>query len=177
MTPRPVLDALGPFDLDPATPAVQPWPTAARRYTIEDDGLHQSWQGRVWLNPPYSDIEAWMAKLAAHGQGTALVFARCETAWWFESVWNKCSGILFLRGRLYFCHPDGTPAGANSGGPSALIAYGSNDLARLEHSGLPGALVKSPKVVGPGRPVPAPAGERRSGFSPGPRQAETVRLF
>ena len=177
MTPRFVLDALGPFDLDPSTPAGQPWPTASLRYTIDDDGLRQPWTGRVWLNPPYSDIEAWMAKMAAHGHGTALVFARTETAWWFESVWHQCSGVLFLRGRLHFCHPDGTPAAANSGGPSALVAYGADDLARLERSGLPGALVAGATIVGPARPVQAPSGERRKGFTPGPRAVETVRLF
>lgn len=41
ITPRWILDAFGPnyFDLDPCASATQPWPTARRMYTIDDDGL------------------------------------------------------------------------------------------------------------------------------------------
>lgn len=53
LTPPAIIDALGPFDLDPASPIERPWPTAARHYTIEDDGLAQPWAGMVWCNPPY----------------------------------------------------------------------------------------------------------------------------
>lgn len=33
-----------------------------RYYTRADDGLSQSWPGRVWCNPPYSDLNAWVKK-------------------------------------------------------------------------------------------------------------------
>lgn len=145
LTPPGILEALGPFDLDPCAALDQPWPTAARQLTVEDDGLDQPWAGRVWLNPPYSDAAAWMARLAEHGQGIALVFARCETSWWFAHVWPSASALLFLRGRLTFHRPDGSlsKAGHNAGGPSVLIAYGMNDAASLLASGLPGAYVRT----------------------------------
>ncbi|MDA8287229.1 MAG: DNA N-6-adenine-methyltransferase [Actinomycetota bacterium] len=66
-----------------------PWATATRQYTVEEDGLQQQWSGRVWLNPPYSNAAAWVKRLSRHGIGTALVFARTETSWWFESVWGR----------------------------------------------------------------------------------------
>lgn len=145
LTPPHVLDALGAFDLDPCAPVERerPWPTAAEHLTVEDDGLHHLWWGRVWLNPPYSEAEHWMARLAAHGRGTALVFARTETRWWFRSVWPAASAILFLEGRLSFLRPGGAASktGHNSGGPSALIAYGPADAEVLQTCGLAGACV------------------------------------
>src|SRR6185295_6484434 len=34
-----------------------------RYYSIEEDGLSQSWAGeRVWCNPPFSCIEPWVRK-------------------------------------------------------------------------------------------------------------------
>jgi phage N-6-adenine-methyltransferase len=53
----------GPFDLDPAT---TPGSAKAPAYfTEEDNGLTQPWKGRVWLNPPYSQVGKWMSKAAA----------------------------------------------------------------------------------------------------------------
>lgn len=53
-TPKEILEALGPFDLDPCAPLVPLWNTAAVMYNKNDDGLSKQWSGRVWLNPPYS---------------------------------------------------------------------------------------------------------------------------
>ena len=127
LTPPSLIEAVGPFDLDPCAPIVAPWPTAARHFTIADDGLRQEWSGRVWLNPPYSTAARWLDRLATHGRGTALIFARTETAMWFEQVWGKASGVLFLRGRLHFHYVNGKRAKANSGAPSALVSYGKRD--------------------------------------------------
>lgn len=107
LTPPSFLEALGDFDLDPCTPYEMPWQTAERRYTIADDGLLLPWSGRIWLNPPYRDIEPWMQRMAAHNNGIALVFARTETAWWFNHVWYHASAALWIRGRVTFHKPDG----------------------------------------------------------------------
>lgn len=143
LTPPALIEKLGPFDLDPATPFDMPWATAAERYSVDDDGLSAPWHGRVWLNPPYSHIGPWMARLAEHGDGIALVFARTDTQWWFDSVWGRASGLLFMRGRVTFYRPDGTMgnAGHNSGGPSVLIAYGAKNAVRLRTAGVAGAFI------------------------------------
>lgn len=141
LTPPYILAALGPFDLDPCAPMVRPWDTATRHYTIEDDGLRQPWDGRVWLNPPYAHAGKWLHRLAEHGHGTALIFARTETALWFNHVWPRATGILFVRGRLYFHHRDGKRARANSGAPSVLVAYGPADAAVLAAEPVPGRYV------------------------------------
>lgn len=148
LTPPAILDALGgwqSFDLDPcAAPVPRPWFTAWQMNAEADgDGLAMDWHGRVFLNPPYSSgvIEAWLRKLADHGEGTALIFARTETEPFRRQVWERASGLLFLHGRLFFHEPDGTRAKHNGGAPSVLCAYGQEDLDRLAASDLDGALV------------------------------------
>lgn len=142
LTPPEILGALGSFDLDPCTPEVMPWQTARHRFTVQDDGLAQDWFGRVWLNPPYGrEAEAWLQKLVRHGTGTALIFARTETAAFFKTVWNAASALLFLEGRLSFHHADGARATKNAGAPSVLIAYGLDDADILAECGINGAFV------------------------------------
>lgn len=146
LTPPEIIEALGPFDLDPCAPVIAPWETAAHNFTIEDDGLNKTWRdfGKVWLNPPYgSETAKWLERLAQHGNGIALIFARTETDCWIREVWGKASGVLFIHGRLYFHHADGKRADANAGAPSALIAYGRNNVETLRHCGIKGSLVET----------------------------------
>jgi hypothetical protein len=150
LTPPHIIDALGPFDLDPC--AAPGWVTAEKHITLPDDGLTAEWSGRVWLNPPYgAEVWDWLAKLAEHGNGTALIFARTETTGFVREVWGKATALLFLHGRLHFHHADGTRADANSGAPSVLVAYGDSDAERLGAAviDLPGAFVD-----GRGWPLP-----------------------
>jgi hypothetical protein len=81
-----------------------------------------------------------MGRMAEHGRGTALIFARTETLTWVRHVWERADAVLFIHGRLNFHKPDGTLAG-NSGAPSALIAYGPEDVERLRASDIEGTLV------------------------------------
>lgn len=113
-----------------------------RGFTIREDGLKQKWEGRAYVNPPYGP-EAWpfLAKLAEHRSGIALIFARTETKLFSHRVWQEADSILFLLGRLTFYRPDGTKGAGNSGGPSILIAYSKYDTQRLAESGLAGSLV------------------------------------
>lgn len=132
LTPPKILEAIGPFDLDPCCPPKMPWMTAKRMLTEDDDGLTSEWFGRVYCNPPYGPATGeWLRRMAMHNHGTALIFARTETADWHDWIWPKAAAILFIRGRLYFHHVDGSRAKANSGAPSALVAYGQYDAIRL----------------------------------------------
>ncbi|MCY1363126.1 phage N-6-adenine-methyltransferase [compost metagenome] len=145
LTPPEILRALGGFDLDPCAPhaARRPWEMAARHYSLEDNGLAQPWDGRVWLNPPYGrETARWLDRLADHGDGVALIFARTETDMFFRHVWGRADAVLFLRGRLHFHHADGKRAGANAGAPSCLVAYGRRNADQLANCGLDGHLVE-----------------------------------
>jgi len=109
----------------------------------DECGLGFPWWGRVWLNPPYTvaEIRRWLARLAAHNRGTALIFARTETDAFQRYVWGAATGLLFLAGRLHFHHADGARATENGGAPNVLCAYGQDDLDRLAAADLPGAFV------------------------------------
>ena len=137
LTPPHIIDALGVFDLDPC--AAPDWPTARRHLVLPTDGLAEPWHGRVWLNPPYgAEAWAWLARLAEHGEGTALIFSRTETAGFAREVWAKADAVMFLHGRLHFHRPDGTRAKANAGAPSCLVAYGAGDARALRSAPLDG---------------------------------------
>jgi hypothetical protein len=114
ITPRWILDAVGPFDLDPAGASPRPWSCA----------------GTTWTE----------ANLATHGHGTALLHARVE-AEWFEPAWQSATAILFLADRIFFHYPDGRRAEANSGAPACLIAFGAYDAERLRSSRIRGYLI------------------------------------
>jgi len=144
LTPPHVLAELGPFDFDPcAAPEPRPWSTA-RRMNSEADGLALPWQGRVWLNPPYTsaDLGKWLARMADHDHGTALIFARTETRAFHAYVWQRASALLFLAGRLRFYDAAGVPGAGNAGAPSVLCAYGEADASRLATCAIPGAFVR-----------------------------------
>lgn len=134
ITPRHLIERLGPFDLDPCEAPVQPWPCAHQAFT--DGGLTRPWHGRVWLNPPYGpQTGRWLERLAEHGDGIALTFARTETRMFHRYVFGRAAALMFLEGRLYFYRPDGSRAAGNAGGPSVLIAYGERNVACLNAAG------------------------------------------
>lgn len=94
-------------------------------FTPEQDALKQSWEGVVWMNPPYGRvIKDWMAKAVNEWRNGAtvvcLVPARTDTAWWHD--YAMLGEIRFLRGRLKFIDENG--GSQNSAPfPSALVIY------------------------------------------------------
>jgi len=143
LTPPWLIGSLGHFDLDPCSPVVRPWATAEKHFTINDDGLAQAWSGRVFCNPPYGNKTGlWLGKCAEHKNATALVYARTETADWFEKIWPVAHSVLFIKGRLFFHHVDGSKADHNSGGPSALIAFDEANGWALAGSNIAGKLIR-----------------------------------
>jgi len=76
------------FDLDVcAPPGGVSWIPATNHYSIHDDGLTQSWHGRVWMNPPWSASGPWVKRWIAHGNGVALV--PMSKSRWFDELWNN----------------------------------------------------------------------------------------
>lgn len=148
LTPPHILKALGEFDLDPCAPIVRPWEMAKTHYTKVDNGLQKQWFGRVWCNPPYGLMAAeWLSKLADHGNGIALIFARTETNMFFDQVWTKADSLLFIKGRLFFYTVEGVKAKSNSGAPSVLVSYSKQDSEILMNSGIEGKFIPLKKQL------------------------------
>lgn len=151
LTPPEILRALGPFDLDPCVPCSMkhdpagnlieptPWKTATRMICKCENGLEARWTAGGWTfcNPPYGpSIGRWLAKLSRHeastgGQVIALVFARTETGWFQDHVFQTASMLFFPAGRIRFYSPDGQPGHYTGGAPSVFIAYGGDAASRL----------------------------------------------
>ncbi len=102
-----------------------------RYFTIEQDGLAQSWAGeRVWCNPPFSDIRPWVEK--AWGSTAELVVMivpanRCEQPWWQDLVerFRDRTGTRltteFLPGRPRFIAPGKSTVGPNERPPFGCV--------------------------------------------------------
>jgi len=143
LTPPEIISGLGQFDLDPCACAdPRPWDTAKEHYSLPQDGLLLPWNGRVWMNPPYGpETGKWLKKLSEHGNGIALIFARTETKMFQDYAFGRAEAIFFFGRRLTFFTPEGVVGPKNSGAPSALIAYGTENVSALERFGFPGTLV------------------------------------
>ena len=131
-------EALGGIDLDPASNAHANKVVKATRYfTAEDNGFEQPWTGRVFLNPPYSQIAGkaeFIAKLAdSHGAGdvtAACVILSCDTsAQWFDPLRGRHDALCLIRLRVRFYKPD--PDRTDSPGTGNSIVYLGPDVARF----------------------------------------------
>ena len=156
ITPRSILEPLGPFDTDPCAAAPRPWDCAAKNITEAEDSLAMDWRdfGRVWLNPPFDRrvVGRFIELMRRHDRGIALVHVRTETEW-FLPIWHAASALLFLAGRYIFHTPDGSlckienPSSkhfgkaANSGAPLLLAAFGHADADVLCLCGIDGHFV------------------------------------
>jgi len=141
-TPREIVAALGEFDLDPCAPCPDFY-TAKTCYTKADDGLSKEWHGRVWLNPPYSrpTICRFVEKMAAHGNGVALLFDRMDSALWHDTIFPTAAAMLIKRGRIGFMRQDGTQAPAGGCG-SVFVAWGEDNAKALHECGIKGKFIR-----------------------------------
>ena len=100
----------------------------ARHFTQVDDGLAQSWAGEVaFMNPPYSQMEAWMAKARTEGTDhgatvVCLVPSRTDVGWFWEHA--RHGQIRLLRGRLSFVDDQGNTGPAPF--PSVVVVFGAD---------------------------------------------------
>ena len=141
-TPEHVVRSFGRFDCDPCAALSPTFRTAGVMYNKFDDGLTKEWVGRVWLNPPYSKdlLEAFVKKLASHGNGIALLFNRCDNVLFHDVILKNATAVKFLRKRIHFLKPDGS-SGSQPASGSIAVAFGKENVRSLEASELEGTVV------------------------------------
>ena len=105
-SPQWLFDALNKefgFTLDPC--CTKDNAKCEKYYTMIENGLLRDWgQEVVFMNPPYSEVAAWMRKAYGAAQEGAVVVclipSRTDTAWWHDYCMK--GEIRLLRGRLKF---------------------------------------------------------------------------
>ena len=124
------------FDLDVC--ATKKNTKVKKFFSKRDNGLKKNWQGRkkqsvhCWLNPPYSEITAWLRKATLEADRGATVVCLLPldptTAWWFTFVATTTCEVRFVGRRVKF-------VGEKSAAPfpSVLVVYDGN-CTRRHHS-------------------------------------------
>jgi len=117
-SPKEIVNAarrvMGSIDLDPASSAIANQIVRAKHYyTIEDDGLTQTWYGNVWMNHPFSRANnpKWIDRLRVEyeigdvSQACCICFAATSENW-FQPLYDY--PLCFLSPRTNYYLPDGT---------------------------------------------------------------------
>jgi phage N-6-adenine-methyltransferase len=93
-------------------------------FTPEQDGLQQDWSGVVFCNPPYSEVDQWIAKAYEASKSGAtvvcIVNACVDTRWWHAYV-DSYAEYRFPKGRWKFERPGGK--GQSAPRPTAIVIF------------------------------------------------------
>lgn len=105
---------------------------AKRFFTEEEDGLKQTWSGRVWCNPPFSMKEEFLRKVMRERNRCEVIAVLLpnnarETEWWRYNVWYLADEIITLTPRIQFTINGRRPVRINAAGKEVVsgVAYGS----------------------------------------------------
>lgn len=134
-TPKYVFDALGcTFTMDVASPnpPVRWVPTSRHLW---ERSLEQTWDGFVWMNPPFggrNGLEPWLEKFYAHENGVALVPDRTSAPWW-QRFAPSADLILFVAKKIKFIDASGNPGRSPAQG-TCLLALGAEGKRALRNA-------------------------------------------
>jgi len=126
-----VRKVMGSIDIDPASNSeANKIVKADKYYTLDDCGLDKSWNGNIWLNPPYSakEIKQFINKYESEiingniKQGIILTNNNTDTSW-FHKLAKISDLICFTAGRINFYRGDVVSSPTNG---QSFIYYGEN---------------------------------------------------
>lgn len=121
------------FSLPPAKDAIVPGhPKFTDQFQASEiqNGLTATWDGRVFMNHPYSAGLPWVEKFVQHNNGIALTAAKSTDTRRGQLLLSTCDLALFLAGRILFHYPDGTIS-EGKWLPNVLWAYGEESSEAL----------------------------------------------
>jgi len=140
-TPEKYIEAarltMGSIDLDPASNEfAQKTVKSTIYYTKEENGLDKSWDGNIFLNPPYShpDIKYFVDKLLSElkpNQQAILLTNNNTDTNFFHNAAKKASAICFTKGRINFNKLDGTTSSPTNG--QVFFYFGKNSEKFIEN--------------------------------------------
>ena len=145
LTPKHIVEALGPFDLDPC--GAPGHILAERTYLLEngDDGLRAPYWGTGFMTPPYNAriMAPWIERMIEHNNGILLIPASTGIKLWQDLIFPNATAIHFYRHRIEFLRREGFEGGEKMVSPqaSAIIAFGDHAADKLVRSDLPGFVV------------------------------------
>lgn len=147
-TPLEFIEQFGKFDVDPCVPINMKWKTAEVMYNKNDDGLSKEWEGRIWLNPPYSKelISAFLKKMGEHKNGIALVLPKFTSKLFREEVFPNVDGIFILKNRIKFYDYNWIQQKSPIAN-SVLLVYGDSNISAVEKSGVEGTWLYTNKYL------------------------------
>jgi len=110
---------LGTIHLDPATSLLaQETVKADIFYTEADNGLMPSWEGPIFLNPPYSmpEINYFVDKLLSEDISDWIVLTNNSSdTTWFHKLAEESAAMCFTKGRVGFLNEKGEKMATRQG--------------------------------------------------------------
>jgi hypothetical protein len=122
---------MGGIDLNPASNSKDnPNVPASNHLTLEDDALKHDWAGRVFLNPPFSEVSKFIKKLMAEIESErvteAIVLTKSDTRTnWYKQLRLNAKVLCFAEGYHRFGDAD------NSATFGVLLSYFGDEPARF----------------------------------------------
>ncbi|MGL5015251.1 MAG: DNA N-6-adenine-methyltransferase [Bacteroidales bacterium] len=128
---------MGGIDLDPAScDEANELIGADQFYSLENSAFNHQWAGRVWMNPPYSRIiKDFVNKLVdsyeeGHVTSAIVVTNNGTDTKWAQRMFDSCSAICLVKGRIGFLDETWTPVNNNNKGQ--IFTYFGNDPHRFQ---------------------------------------------
>ena len=144
-------EVMGSIDCDPAScEMAQSYIEADTYFTKDDDGLSKKWEGRVFMNPPFSrnKITRFIRKLlTCEGVTEYICLTNNSTsAHWAQMVLRRSDYICFFSKRLRFISPDLEVADSPTQGQ--MICYrGKNWKKFIDVFGSQGVILRNEKGI------------------------------
>jgi hypothetical protein len=148
-------EVMGGIDLDPASNALaQETVQAGNWFGEEENGLLRPWEGRVFLNPPYSypEVEQFAEKLVIEYEAGVVEAAimltnnSADTKWW-HAAGQAAGAVCQTRGRINFYKADGQITQPTNG---QTIFYFGADADFFQHVfGSFGLIMETRRVLNP----------------------------